>query len=40
MYTLSEARFIFKEWMNFYNNIRPHRSLSLLSPAQFAQSIT
>ncbi|MBK1859855.1 transposase, partial [Cerasicoccus arenae] len=27
IYTLSEARFIFKEWMNFYNNIRPHRSL-------------
>lgn len=40
IYTLSEARFIFKEWMNFYNNIRPHRSLSLLSPAQFAQSIS
>jgi transposase InsO family protein len=40
IYTLSEARFIFKEWMNFYNNIRPHRSLSLLTPTEFAQSPT
>jgi len=39
IYTLSEAKFIFKEWLSFYNNQRPHRSLGLLSPAAFAKSL-
>ena len=40
IYTLSEAKFIFKEWLSFYNNKRPHRSLGLLTPVQFAKSLT
>jgi len=40
IYTLSEVKYIFKEWMHFYNHKRPHRSLSLLTPSQFAESLT
>jgi len=40
IHTLSEAKYIFKEWLSFYNHIRPHRSLGLLSPAQFAQTVS
>ena len=38
LYTLSESRVVFADWRNYYNNIRPHRSLGLQSPSQFARN--
>ena len=38
IYTLSEARVIFSDWKARYNNVRPHRSLGLLTPAAFAKT--
>lgn len=35
-YTLSEARVVIEDWRWKYNNIRPHRSLGLLTPLEFA----
>ncbi len=32
-----EARVVFADWRDYYNNQRPHRSLGLLPPAQFAK---
>ena len=37
LYTLSESRVVFTDWRDYYNNIRPHRSLGLQSPAEFAR---
>lgn len=37
LYTLTESRVVFNDWRRFYNHERPHRSLGLLTPAQFAQ---
>jgi putative transposase len=36
IYTLSESRVIFADWKDYYNNHRPHRSLGLLTPSEFA----
>jgi putative transposase len=38
LYTLSESRVVFADWRDYYNNIRPHRSLGLQSPTQFARN--
>jgi len=38
MYTLTEARVVIEDWRWKYNNIRPHRSLGLLTPLEFAAS--
>ncbi|WP_221773466.1 integrase core domain-containing protein [Ruficoccus amylovorans] len=35
-YTLTEARVVIEDWRWKYNNIRPHRSLGLLTPLEFA----
>ena len=37
LHTLSESRVVFSDWRDDYNNERPHRSLGLLTPAQFAK---
>jgi len=37
IYTLSESRVIFGDWRDYYNNTRPHRSLDLLTPSEFAK---
>ena len=37
-YTLSESRVVFADWRDYYNNIRPHRSLGLQGPSQFARN--
>jgi transposase InsO family protein len=37
LYTLSESRVVFADWREYYNNTRPHRSLGLLTPAQYAK---
>ena len=34
-YTLTEARVVIEDWRWKYNNIRPHRSLGLLTPLEF-----
>lgn len=39
LYTLSESRVVFKDWRDYYNTERPHRSLGLLSPSQFANTL-
>jgi transposase InsO family protein len=36
LYTLSESRVVFADWRDYYNNERPHRSLGLLTPSEFA----
>ena len=36
IYTLSESRVIFADWLDYYNNTRPHRSLGLQTPSEFA----
>jgi len=38
LYTLSESRVVFADWRHYYNHQRPHRSLGLQTPAEFAQS--
>lgn len=35
-YTLTEARVVIEDWRWKYNNLRPHRSLGLLTPQKFA----
>ena len=37
LYTLTESRVVIGDWQEEYNNIRPHRSLGLLTPAEFAK---
>ncbi len=37
IYTLSESRVIFSDWRHYYNHHRPHRSLGLLTPGEFAK---
>lgn len=37
IYTLSESRVVVSDWRHYYNNTRPHRSLGLLTPAEFAK---
>ncbi|WP_309381424.1 integrase core domain-containing protein [Cerasicoccus frondis] len=37
IYTLSESRVIFDDYRHLHNHERPHRSLGLLTPAQFAK---
>jgi len=37
LHSLSESRVVFADWRDYYNNERPHRSLGLLTPAQFAK---
>ena len=36
LHTLSEARVVTADWMDYYNHVRPHRSLGLQTPAAFA----
>ena len=38
LYTLSESRVVFEDWRHYYNHQRPHRSLGLQTPAQFAMT--
>lgn len=38
LYTLRESRVVFEDWRQHYNEERPHRSLGLQTPVQFAQS--
>jgi putative transposase len=38
IYTLSEGRVVFEDWRRYYNQERPHRSLGLQTPAQFAKN--
>lgn len=40
IYTLSEAKYLFAQWLGFYNEERPHRSLGLRTPSQFAKQLT
>ena len=40
LHTLSESRVVFADWRDYYNNIRPHRSLGLLSPSTYAKTLT
>jgi putative transposase len=35
-YTLGEARVVIGDWRRKYNHVRPHRSLGMLTPAEFA----
>jgi len=35
-YTLSEARVVIAEWRKKYNELRPHRSLGMKTPEEFA----
>lgn len=37
IFTLSESRVIFDDYRHLHNHERPHRSLGLLTPAQFAK---
>jgi transposase InsO family protein len=37
LYTLSESRVVFADWRDYYNNERPHRSLGLLTPREYAK---
>lgn len=37
LYCLSESRVVFADWRNYYNNERPHRSLGLRTPTEFAR---
>lgn len=36
LYTLRESRVVFEDWRRYYNTERPHRSLGLQTPSQFA----
>ena len=38
IYTLSEGRVVFEDWRRYYNQERPHRSLGLQTPAEFAKN--
>lgn len=40
IYTLSESRVIFDDYRHLHNHERPHHSLGLLTPVQFAKQIT
>ena len=40
IYTLSEGRVVFGDWRHYYNHVRPHRSLGLLTPCAYARSLT
>jgi transposase InsO family protein len=35
-YTLGESRVVIGDWLRKYNNIRPHRSLGMATPKEFA----
>lgn len=35
-YTLGEARVVIADWRRKYNSVRPHRSLGMLTPEEFA----
>jgi len=37
---ITEARVVIEDWRWKYNNIRPHRSLGLLTPLEFAAQET
>jgi Transposase and inactivated derivatives len=39
IYTLMEARVLAEDWRIFYNETRPHRSLEMLTPKEFAESL-
>jgi putative transposase len=34
--TLTEARVVIADWINRYNNQRPHRGLGMMTPLQYA----
>ena len=38
IYTLMEARVLAEDWRIYYNETRPHRSLGMLTPKEFAES--
>lgn len=40
IYTLSEGRVVFADWRHYYNHVRPHRSLGLMTPSAYANSLT
>ena len=37
LYTLSESQVVFEDWRHYYNRERPHRSLDLQTPEEFAK---
>lgn len=37
LHTLSEARVVTADWRDYYNHVRPHRSLGLRTPVAFAK---
>jgi len=37
LHGLREARVVFSEWRKFYNEERPHRSLQMMTPKEFAR---
>ncbi len=39
IYTLIEARILAEDWRKFYNEVRPHRSLGMLTPTEFANKV-
>jgi putative transposase len=39
LYTLSESRVVFEDWRQYYNRERPHRSLDLQTPEEFAKKV-
>ncbi len=38
-YTLSECRVVIGDWRQKFNQIRPHRSLSMQTPQEFASNL-
>ena len=38
-YTLTEARVVIADWRKKYNEVRPHRSLGMKTPQEYAQSL-
>ncbi len=36
-YTLSECRVVVNDWKRKYNKVRPHRSLGMQTPSEFAK---
>jgi transposase InsO family protein len=38
-YTLSECRVVIGDWRQKFNQIRPHRSLGMQTPQEFASNL-
>jgi len=39
LYTLGESRVVFADWDYFYNYVRPHLTLGLLTPRAYAKKL-